>query len=276
MELVAAVDEVASETQLSEGWTYAVLPRDAVTAVDAAVSGCKVKHFHGKMFKRSQASDYQTLLAATRQQLERWPDARLLFTLLETTWKAKFLTFAEDAITNAMQAVSINDPTVRRVGEHIFPGLITFQRLADNLVGTLSEIEIDSDNISKLLNNTNVQISGVSLPLAAVLGAAYEGHRKKVFPHSPELMPGGLRALDDAHSRCIQIADVFGNFALSKIFVQLGHTSKKRSVKAQIFDTVFGDVLDSSAISAAVALSPPNDIGIIRPGGFTLGIGVSY
>ena len=73
MNLIAAVDEVASETQVVEGWAYALLPINSVTAIDVAVRSSAVRVFHGKHFKKSEAADYRALLKATRQQMERAP-----------------------------------------------------------------------------------------------------------------------------------------------------------------------------------------------------------
>jgi hypothetical protein len=274
MHLVAAIDEVASETQLSEGWTYAILPPAAVAAIDAAVSSCTVREFHGRTFKTSEADDYRVFLNAAQQQLKLYDSSRLVFTLLDPTWKTQFLSFARKTVTTAMQKVGISDPTAQAIAEHLFPGLITFQRLADKLPPSSLELEIDSDSISKLLGATSVKVSGVSLSLARILAAAYEGHRKVVFPQSPSLVSGGVRALDDAHSRCIQVADAFGNFALSRVFVHLGQTSNRRSMKAQILDDVFGEQINASSLSSAVELAPPNDIRIIKPGGLRLVVGL--
>lgn len=273
MHLLAAVDEVASETQLSEGWTYAVLTPKAINKIDAAISACAVKNFHGKTFKASQQSDYKVLLTAARDQLEKFNGTRLLFTLNETNWKAQFLSFAQRVITTALQNVGINDATAASVATHLFPGLITLQRLTRDLPGTSIEVEVDSDNISKLLSSANVTVAGILLPLTRILVAAYEGHRKSVFQNSPALITNGVRVLDDANSRCIQVADVFGNFALSRVFVQLGQTSKTRDAKTQVFDDVFGDIVDPNSIKSAVTLSPPNDIRILQPGGLTLEVG---
>jgi len=98
MNWVAGVDEVASETQMSEGWTYAVLPDVAISAIDSAVSSCSVKTFHGKKFKKAQAADYETFLAVARAELLNHQNAFLTFTLLEISWKTQFLGFASRLI----------------------------------------------------------------------------------------------------------------------------------------------------------------------------------
>lgn len=274
MSWVAGVDEIASETQLSEGWTYAVLPDVAISAIDSAVSGCSVKAFHGKKFKKSQEADYETFLTAARSELLKHQNAFLTFTLLDVSWKDQFLGFANRLISGGIQGAGVSDPNALAIAKHLFPGLITFQRLTVNANLAAIDIEIDSDDISKKLARSSISIKGHSIPAAKLLGWAYEGHRKQQFPTSPALGTGGIQALADAKSSAIQVADVFGNFALSYIFIQLGHTSKTRKVKADIFQRVFSEITPSPILSAAkLSGSTMNDIELTQSGGLTLRLG---
>lgn len=275
MHLLAGIDEIGSETQVSEGWTYAIFPKASVMSIDATVSQCATKHFHGKEFEVRQANDYRSLLRAARLELEKSDGALLVFSLLETSWKAKFKGFAERLISGAMRNVGVVDAKAISVAEHLFPGLITIQRLVENLPGKSIEVEIDSDKISEQLGTSVPQVSGCSMPTAKMLKTAYEAYRQEVFPHSPALVDGGLRVLNDANSRSIQIADVFGNFALNYLFVSLGKTSNRRATKAKIFEDVFGDMLDASQVVLATKLVGNNDIQLKKPGGYTLRIGTS-
>jgi hypothetical protein len=136
-------------------------------------------------------------------------------------------------------------------------------------------IEIDSDNVSAKLALNGVVISGQTIATAKILGFAYEAYRKKLFPSSPQLCSNGICALDDAKSRAIQAADVFGNFALSYIFVQLGHPSKSRALKASIFERVFSNEITPGPIHTTATLTGPtnNDIQLTQSGGLTLRIG---
>lgn len=272
---IAGVDEIASETQVSEGWTYAVLPDAAVSAIDSAVANCNVKAFHGKKFKKSQKADYEKFLSAARSELLKHQNSFLSFTLLEISWKNQFLAFANRLVDGGIQGAGVTDPYALAIAKHLFPGLITFQRLAASANLAAIEIEIDSDDISKKLAQSNFSVKGKSIPTAKLLGWAYEAHRKKQFPASPTLGAGGIRALTDAKSRAIQVADVFGNFALSYIFIQLGHTSKTRKMKAEIFERVFGGEITPGPISTAAKLSgaTKNDIELTQPGGLTLRLG---
>lgn len=273
MTWIAAIDEFASETQISEGWTYAVLPSQALAHIDSAVSQCKVRSFHGKKFKSHQANDYEIFLESARCQLLNCPDAFLTFTLLERSWKAEFVPFGERLIRGAMTMAGISDEPAIKIAEHLFPGLMALQRMTASGNIPSFDIEIDSDVISKKLATSNVTVNGGSLPLAQVLGRAYSAYRSQLFQSSPILGVGGIKALNDAKSRAIQLADVYGNFALAYIFNKLGHASKKRRLKADIFEKVFRQEINPGPIHAAARLAGANDIELTTPGGLSLRIG---
>lgn len=273
MKFVAAVDEVASETQLSEGWTYVLFPESSVTSIDAAVSGCTIRSFHGKKFKKAEAPEYRTLLNAVRREFQQTAPSLLVSTLLDTSWKNELVPFGERLISNAFALANLTEPEAIQIGAHLFPGLITLQRLIDRVQGPLLKIEIDSDNISKKLRLATVEVGKQSLAVSKLLTTAYNAYRKKQFPRSPKLEPGGLFAVKDARSRVVQVADVFGNFTLAYAFVKLGNTSKTRVVKATILEDVFGDILDPSSIRDACKLVGDNDIQLNYSGGFTLRLG---
>jgi len=272
MHLIAGVDEIASETQVSEGWTYAVFPHASIQALDQAVSGGSVKSFHGKKFKQTQAAEYELFLKAIRAELEKEPNSRMLFTLQDLSWKNKFVPFAKRLISGALKNVGVLDPSIIQIAEHLFPGVVKLQGLICGMSWCSIEIEVDSDSVSEKLRNSAANFGAVSVPTANLLSAAYGAYRNTVFRTSPVMVHGGIKVLKDAKSRAIQAADVFGNFALSFLFFKLGDTSNKRAAKAKIFENVFGDVLDTSKIHSSVALFNANDIKIINPGGFTLSV----
>lgn len=275
MPWTAGVDEVGSETQISEGWTYAVLPTAAIAAIDAAVSSCSVKTFHGKKFKKNQAADYEMFLNAVRTELLNNAEAHLTFTLLEATWKNQFLVSTSGIVSGGFQAAGITDPVAINIAKHLFPGLATLQRLTLTTPAPVINIEIDSDSVSAKLALSSVAIAGKRIATAKILGFSYEAYRKKLFPCSPKLGDNGILVLDDAKSRAIQAADVFGNFALAYIFTQLGHGSKSRAVKAAIFQRVFSQEITPGPIHTAATLTGPtnNDILLTQAGGLTLRIG---
>ncbi len=275
MNWIAGVDEVGSETQISEGWTYAILPDIAISAIDRAVSSCDVKNFHGKKFKKAQESQYETFLSAARDELIKHQNSSLTFTLLNLSWKSTFIDFSNRLVSGGLGGADVNDSDALAIAQHLFPGLITFQRLTASSNLEAIDIEIDSDDIAKKLSLKTVLINGRSVPVANLLCWAYEAHRKQRFQGSPRLGTGGIRALSDAKSRAIQLADVFGNFALSYIFVQHGNQSKSRIVKAGKFERVFGNEIKPGPILSDTRLSGKNlnDIEISHSGALTLRLG---
>lgn len=272
--LIIGADEVASETQVSAGWAYAVFPAASIQAIDKNVMGGSVKSFHGRKFKQAEAAEYAAFLKAVRAELEKEPKSLMLFTLQSLSWKNQFVPFAERLISGAMKNVGVSEPAVVQIAEHLFPGIIYLQRLLQERRSCVIELEVDSDSVSEKLKSSMANFGVVSVPTSRLLTAAYDAYRKEVFPDSPAIARDGIRALRDAKSRAIQAADVFGNFALAYLFRMLGHTSKSRAAKAQLFENAFGDILDISNLPGAVKLSGANDIEIVRPGGLTLVIGL--
>jgi hypothetical protein len=272
MHLIAGIDEIGSETQLSEGWTYALFSEAGIKAIDAAVAKCAVKTFHGKKFKKCEADDYGLFLKAIRQEVEKSVESILLFTLQDLTWKSKFVPFAKRLIAGSMKNIGATDQSSITIAEHLFPGLICLQRLTKGRPSCSIEVKIDSDSISKQLTKSANLFSGHSVATSNLLSAAYEAYRKRLFPTSPKIVDGGISVLTDANSRIVQVADVFGNFALSYLFFHLGHPSKTRAIKAKVFDEVFGELLDPKQVSSAASLVGDNDIQLKKAGGYTLSI----
>lgn len=238
------------------------------------MSGGSVKSFQGKKFKQTQAAEYEVLLKAIRAELVKEPTSLMLFTIQDLSWKKQFVPFAKRLISGAMKNDGVSDPSVIKIAEHLFLGVIYLQRLIQGRNLCSIELKVDSDSVSEKLKNSAANFGAVSVPTANLLSGAYEAYRKEVFPTSPVMARGGIRVLKDAKSRAIQAADVSGNFALSFLFAKLGHTSKPRAAKAQIFENAFEDLLDTSKIHSAVALAGANDIQLINPGGFTLSVGL--
>jgi hypothetical protein len=171
-----------------------------------------------------------------------------------------------------MSLAGVTDSLAISIGEHLFPGLIALHRLTNGLSASSVAIEVDSDSISKRLGLSTVEARGHPVSTARLLTAAYNACRERQFPSSPIVASGGLRALKDTSSRAIQVADVFGNFALAYAFVHLGHTSKTRAVKAKVLEDVFGDLLEPAHVTSACGLVGSDDIQLNQSGQLTLRI----
>lgn len=274
--LVAGVDEFASETQLSAGWTYCVFSPAAIARIDATVAQCKTKAFHGKDFSQRESADYEKLLSAVRTELESDPKALLTFTLQDASWKRSFLPFIEGVVEKSFSEAGIVDSSVIDAAKQLFPGLATLQRLTNEYAGDTIAIHIDSDDVTRALPPTTQLAQGLTAKASTILWAAYEGHREKLFPLSPALIPLGLHVFDDADSRAVQIADVFGNFSLAHIFVELGARSARRVAKSTILRDTFGDLMLHPTLAKEVRIAGKsgNDLQLAAPGGFTLRMGL--
>jgi hypothetical protein len=95
--------------------------------------------------------------------------------------------FGKRLISHSFALANVTEPEAVRIAEHLFPGLMTLQRLIDGIHPFRIEIEIDSDDISKDLALATVHVRGQSVSVAQLLTPAYNAYRKKQFPRSPSL-----------------------------------------------------------------------------------------
>lgn len=273
--LVAGIDEVATERQLLEGWTYYILPEGELGAFEKAIQGIAVsstRAFHGKKFKKAQATEYEAFLRALRAAVEQsGGPARAVFTLNETSWKAQLLPHLSALVTTALRENGLPEEDALPILTKLFPGLATLQRLVAPVGSDYSlRLEIDQDDVTRALPSTVLSVQGGQLPLERVLVALYRGYRARLFPESPSLLDlGGVTVLRDGQSRLIQAADVFGNFAMSYALHHLGDPSTTRAVKADVFARVFGDVVSPGMVTSAAVLQG-NEMTSNQAGALTL------
>ena len=152
--------------------------------------------------------------------------------------------------------------------------LFTLQRMTQNFITpTYISIEVDSDDIKEKYDGVMTKIQGFDFGADFLLEHFYNIYRRMQFPKSPELIKGGVTVLKDHKSLLIQAADVIGNFALSYIYYRLGNTSKKRIIKGQIFEEIFGDRFAAVDIVKDIELLGDNDLKLKFDGAFTLQLG---
>lgn len=276
--LVVGIDEVATEKQLVSGWTYFVLADPDRMRFEAAVrqlaNAGGLRHYHAKKFKKAMAAEYEAFLRLVRNAVEGASDvAALIHSMNETSWKAQFLDLLERSVGGALSRNSIADSQTHQMLQSLFPGLATLQRLFP--AGDKHyrfRAEIDQDNVTKALGATSVSVKGATVRAERLLAAAYEGHRRLLFPNSPELdEPVGVQVLSDTKSVMIQAADVVGNFAMAYALHHLGDPSTSRAVKAQVFANVFGDIIDPVTVTSAAVLQG-NEMTWRQQGALTLRI----
>lgn len=109
MSLIIGLDEIASETHVSEGWSYALFSTASLASIQTAVASCAVKTFHGKKFKTSQTPDYECFLHAVRHELDKPEEAGVVFTLMDSKWKNTLVPFAPKLIQGSFTKAGISD-----------------------------------------------------------------------------------------------------------------------------------------------------------------------
>ncbi len=279
-ELIVGLDEIATETQLSEGWSYLVLPKlqfpKFTVEADKIGSSLSKRVFHGKKFKKQETNEYHRFLLLIRQVAENNLSSLLVFTLMNESWKSKYLPFVGRIVKNSMAQANVLSADAEEQVSKLMPGLLDLQKRLSGLSGSTSvEIELDRDDVTRKFSQTVAIYKPESLSLdvkaETILRAIYNGIGKKQFPNSPALSNNGFRVVSDAKSRLIQAADVFGNFAMAYLLVKLGDKSNKREAKAEIFDKVFGDLLTDD-LSKSAKLSSNGEVELLSNGALTLEI----
>lgn len=274
--LIAGLDEIATETQKSEGWCYFCIPETEYlkfeTEVKALLSGTtKLTSFHGKKFKADQANEYEQFFRIIRRYAENSVPTILSCTLNSENWKQKFLKFCDRITTNVFTQVGVTNQDLITVCKQLTPGLFSFMRLINHF-GNTNELvmEVDSDSLKENYPNLDTIIKGNKFTADFLMTLLYNAYRKFQFANSPKLSANGISVLKDQYSFAIQAADVIGNFSTSYVYYKLGNTSKTRILKGQIFEKVFGDKYGLENFSSSVRLVGQNDLELLIEGGFTM------
>jgi len=118
-------------------------------------------------------------------------------------------------------------------------------------------LEIDQDTETARFASQSVVVRGKAFSGPYLLSILADGYRKQQFPQAPQLDRPGITIVSSADSLLVQAADVLGNFSLNYLFRKLGPTTHGRSVKAQVFEEVFRDVLPCTQFGKLCQLSGP-------------------
>jgi hypothetical protein len=274
--LIAGLDEVATETQKSDGWCYFCIPQTEYvkfeTEVKTLLAGTtKLTSFHGKKFKTDQASEYEQFLRIIRKFAESSVPTILSCTLNSEAWKAQYLGFCERVTANVFTQVGVTNPDLINVCKQLTPGLFSFMRLVNHF-GNSNEliIEVDSDSVKEKFPQLDTIIKGHSFTADFLMTKLYNAYRNIQFANSPLLATGGISVLKDQNSFAVQAADVIGNFSTSYVYYKLGNTSNKRILKGQIFEKVFGDKYGAENFSSSIKLVGQNDLELLTDEAFTM------
>jgi len=115
--LLGGLDDVATERQLTSGWSFAVLPEAAANRFTGAAQKllpANRTEFHAKEFDTSSAAErkaYSDFLRLLCQEVEATPGSLLACSLNDKSWSANFTGFAERLVaTHCFHWISMTPP----------------------------------------------------------------------------------------------------------------------------------------------------------------------
>lgn len=267
MELAIGLDDIATEKALSSGWSCVVLPKTEVAKFAAESQKLLPKgmtEFHAKKFsqkKPAHCQAYGDFLALLRKTAETAPGALLASTLNDQTWHADLTSSADRLVTSVFAALKITDQTIAAGAKAAAPALFTLQRLLTSFPvspAAVHLLEIDRTTTTAHFGAQTVQVNGRALPATRLLATLAESYREHLFPKSPELDRSAITIVDSSTSFLVQAADVLGNFSMNYVIRNLGPTTAGRTKKAEIFESVFHDILAHTEFEKLASLSGPD------------------
>lgn len=276
---ITGIDDIATETQVSEGWCYFVLSQTEYTRMEAEARGVlcssNMKAFHAKKFVTTEQAAYTDFLNIIKRYLDNSAPSLCCCTLNNQQWQGDFVKFCNGVATGVFTQVGVTDTELIDVTKEFVPATFTLQRLISTF-GSANELtlEIDSDTIKDKFRNISTIIKGHTFSASFLLEKLFNAYRTEKFPDCPEVIPNGISVVNDAKSIAVQAADVVGNFSTSCIYSNLGNKSKKRILKGQIFESVFGNHFGGQDFSKDVELVGDNDLKLKRDGAFTFQFGL--
>lgn len=267
--ILAGIDDLATEKQLSEGWSYFVIEKEFLKEfsrkAEKLLTNTKLNSFHGKNYKRRFRDNYLNFLKLCREYTEKSNISILSVILQDENWKNKFIPFTERVIKNVYGNNNINYPEIITSSQKLAAPLFTLQNLTKSFSSDYHiDVSIDCDQITESFDNLNIEISrplgNIKMTSKKILSIIYNGYRKIQFPNSPILNKNGISVKPDENSYLIQAADIIGNFSLSYIMKKLGKKSITIDAKSEIFSIVFGDKFDDIDLSDVFEVTNSNEI----------------
>jgi hypothetical protein len=253
------VDEIATETQKCDGWTYFCLPEvhvaDFVAEAQAIIDASSLHAFHGKKFKVGHSDEYRAFLKLIRKYQEKSLQALSVNTLLADSMKVDLDAFGLRILTKIIEKVGLPPgPAVTLLSPYVAP-LLSLARISNKLGSNLvMQVEMDACEQLKDLDQTVYKVRGKPISGHVLLKGMYNGFAKMKFPKAPLLPNNGICVMKDSKSFLIQAADVLGNFSMAYVFVKLGKKSKSKEAKAALIEEVWGDTIEAFDFSSKVSL----------------------
>lgn len=277
--LTAGIDDLGTERQLLEGWSYFVIEKELLDEfsqrANELLNGIALDSFHGKNYKRRFKDKYLQFLKLCREYAEKSKISLLGVVLQNEKWKSQYIPFTERIIKNVYGKNDIADPDLASSAQMLTSPLFTLQHLTKSLSADYGlQIIVDSHNVTQGFGTQTIQVSNsigsTTMTSNQLLNVIYNGYRKLQYPNSPTLIDNGISVVSDGDSFLIQAADIMGNFSLSYAKRKLGVESNTIIEKAEIFSEVFGDVFDSKDFNTDFEISETGELNLKFDGQQTL------
>ena len=257
--LRVGVDDIATETQKCDGWTYFCLPEVYVNEFsDEArkiIASSKLSIFHGKKFKVGHAGEYLAFLELIRKYQIKSMQTRAVNVLFSADFKAELQKFGGRLLPQVLNHGGVQSKVTTDLLLPYLAPLFTLARVAEGLAqNCIMQVEMDECNQLGNLGQHVHEKMGIPIEAHVILKAIYNGYAKKQFPKAPLLSDDGISVVRDTNSFLIQAADVIGNFSMAYVFVRLGKKSKTKEAKAALIEKVFGDWFNKNDFCNAVKL----------------------
>lgn len=259
MRYIAGIDDTGSTNIQSEGWAVFLISEEDKDEFSSKaqhlLSQTKMGAFHGKNFKRRFEVQYKEFLLLIKDYLEKENRSLIACSILNESWKNEYREYCKNLIIKALDGSDINDPGFEKGVIRLAGAFFDFQKLTSDFSGQSAlTIEIDKHSVTEDLSNLELVVKGITINPLKIISVIYNGNRKTRFPNSPELIENGINILCDEDSFLIQAADIFGNFSLAYSRHILGGQGEGTMRKAEIFEKVFGDLLEPSYIKKNLKL----------------------
>lgn len=270
------VDEIATETQKCDGFTFFCLPEAHVSSftkeTKKVLKSAGLEVFHGKDFQPKHAEPYKKFLSLAFTYLKKSPQSFAACRLFSARFKSELAGFCDRFVEKAVgKSLGAGHSAVPILQPYFLP-LASLAALSRELAPSVQmHVEMDSHESLKDLDQVVHETLGVQVDAATLLKGMYNGYAKGLNERTPLLPDGGVSVLDDEASVMVQAADVIGNFAMAHIFVRLGKDTTRRKAKSDVlydYDVLGSEELDALKPRGRLTFSG-NDLVLSKEGAIT-------
>lgn len=267
------MDEIATETQKCDGFTIFCLPEafidDFTAETRKLLKASGLSSFHGVDCKDYNAPAFADFLTLSHTFLRKSPQGFTACRMFSEKMKADLLGFGDRLVKGTVEkALGVGHPAVGVLQPYFLP-LASLAAVSRGLAPSV-EMRVDMDEHSSFGDLAAVahQVGPTSITASTLLKGIYNGYAKNLHERTPLLPADGVKVMKDSKSALIQAADVIGHFAMNYMFMRLGHTSKKKVVRAKLLAEAFGSDVDAFDPTGKATLSN-NDFMLVSDGSFT-------